>query len=101
MDGLSGCGAYVGVANSSYLKDSPLERALTGDVVLAYEMNGEPLTPEHGFPLRAIVPGYYGTNSVSWLSEISVQAERPKSLFTSGFTTRRWTESSERFGRCR
>lgn len=75
-------GTYAGVDNSSYLKDIPLHKALAGDVVIAYEMNGEPLTAEHGFPLRAIVPGYYGTNSVKWLSQISVQAERAPGLFT-------------------
>ena len=45
-------------------------------------MNGAPLTPEHGFPLRLIVPGYYGTNSVKWLAAISLHDERPQSLFT-------------------
>lgn len=75
-------GSYAGVANDSYLKDIPLDRALTGEVLLAYEMNGEPLTPDHGFPLRAVVPGYYGTNSVKWLSQITLAAERAQSLFT-------------------
>lgn len=75
-------GTYAGVENSSYLKDIPLAKALAGDVVIAHEMNGEPLTPEHGFPLRVVVPGYYGTNSVKWLSQISLAAERPDSLFT-------------------
>ncbi|MGH3281576.1 MAG: molybdopterin-dependent oxidoreductase, partial [Trebonia sp.] len=75
-------GIYADVENGSYLKDIPLEKALSDDVLVAYEMNGGPLPAEHGFPLRAIVPGYYGTNSVKWLSQISVQSERPQSLFT-------------------
>jgi sulfite oxidase len=50
-----------------------LEKALSPDVILAYEMNDEPLAPEHGFPLRVIVPGYIGARSVKWLGEISLQ----------------------------
>ena len=49
------------------LKDFPLERLAAGDVLLAYELNGAPLPAEHGFPVRLVVPGYYGTNSVKWL----------------------------------
>jgi DMSO/TMAO reductase YedYZ molybdopterin-dependent catalytic subunit len=42
------------------------------DALLAYAMNGEPLTPAHGFPLRLIVPGWYAVASVKWLTEIVV-----------------------------
>ncbi len=45
------------------------------DVLLAYAMNGEPLSPNHGFPLRAVVPGQVGARSVKWLANINVQAE--------------------------
>ncbi|WP_422922896.1 sulfite oxidase [Singulisphaera sp. PoT] len=54
-----------------FARSIPLVKALD-DVFLAYEMNGEVLTPEHGRPLRAIVPGWYGMASVKWLSRIVV-----------------------------
>jgi sulfite oxidase len=53
----------------------PLAKALSDHVLLAYEMNGEPLSPEHGFPMRAVVPGYAGVRSAKWLTEICVRAE--------------------------
>jgi len=55
----------------------PLARALAGGgappVLLAWEMNGEPLPPEHGYPLRVVVPGYIGARSVKWLGSVRVQ----------------------------
>lgn len=51
----------------------PIEKALSPEVLLAYEMNGEPLTPEHGAPLRIVAPGYYGARSVKWLGSITLQ----------------------------
>lgn len=53
----------------------PIDKALSSEVILAYEMNGETLSPAHGFPLRAIVPGYIGARSVKWLSDITLQTE--------------------------
>jgi sulfite oxidase len=53
----------------------PIERAVSDRVLLAYEMNGRPLAPEHGFPLRVLVGGYIGARSVKWLSEITLQTE--------------------------
>jgi sulfite oxidase len=54
----------------------PLAKALSAEVLLAVEMNGEALPPAHGFPLRALVPGYIGARSVKWLGGITVR-ERP------------------------
>ena len=50
-----------------------LPKALSPDVLLATGMNGVPLPPEHGFPLRLVVPGYAGVRSPKWLSRITVQ----------------------------
>ena len=52
----------------SYQRSLPLEEALRDDVLLAYELNGVPLPPQHGFPLRLLVPGWYGMTSVKWLA---------------------------------
>ncbi len=54
-----------------YARSVPLSKALEG-VLLALEMNGEPLAPSHGFPLRAIVPGWFGMAAVKWLQRIVV-----------------------------
>ena len=59
-----------------FARSIPLERALAGDVLLAWEMNGEPIPARHGAPLRVIVPGSYGVASVKWLHRISV-VEQP------------------------
>ena len=50
----------------------PLEKAVSPEVLLAHTMNGAPLAPEHGAPLRAVVPGYIGARSVKWLTRIRV-----------------------------
>jgi DMSO/TMAO reductase YedYZ molybdopterin-dependent catalytic subunit len=48
---------------------------LRDDVLLAYEMNGQPLPPQHGFPIRLLVPDWYGMCSVKWLRRITAIAE--------------------------
>ena len=69
-------GEFGGLRSESYLKDLLLERVAADDVILAYEMNGEPLTVEHGAPVRLFVPGYYGTNSVKWLRRMTIADRR-------------------------
>lgn len=58
-----------------------LEKAMHPEVLLAYEMNGAPLPPTHGAPLRVIVPGYIGARSVKWLAGISVQDQPSTNYF--------------------
>jgi DMSO/TMAO reductase YedYZ molybdopterin-dependent catalytic subunit len=56
----------------AFERSLPLADALRDDVLLAYAMNGDPLPPEHGAPLRVVVPGWYGMASVKWLARISL-----------------------------
>lgn len=59
-----------------YQRALAVDTALGGDVLLAYEMNGAPLPPQHGAPVRLIVPGWYGMAHVKWLRSITVLASR-------------------------
>ena len=61
-----------GGEEQSYARSLPLADALRGEVLLAHGLNGGPLPPQHGFPLRLVVPGWYGMTSVKWLSRITV-----------------------------
>ena len=51
------------------------------DVMLAYEQNGEKLTPDHGYPLRLIIPGYIGGRMIKWLTEITVTTKESDNHF--------------------
>lgn len=53
-----------------YARSLTLAEAMRPEVLLAYEMNGRPLEPQHGFPLRLLVPGWYGMAHVKWLRRI-------------------------------
>jgi DMSO/TMAO reductase YedYZ molybdopterin-dependent catalytic subunit len=55
-----------------YARSLPLNKALDTSVILAYQMNGESVTSAHGYPLRAVIPGWYGMASVKWLTQILV-----------------------------
>src|SRR5437016_1257534 len=57
-----------------FARSVPLAKA-SQNVLLAYEMNGNDLPPEHGFPLRAVVPGWYAVASVKWLQRIVVTSQ--------------------------
>ena len=60
--------------NPQYLRSIPLEDVAARGVLLAWAMNGEPLTPAHGFPLRVVVPGWTGQHWMKWLTSIEVAA---------------------------
>lgn len=55
-----------------YQRGLPLAEAMLDDVLVAYRMNGAPLPPQHGYPARLVVPGWYGMAHVKWLAAITV-----------------------------
>jgi sulfite oxidase len=68
-------------AVEGYGASIPIEKALDprGDVILAYEMNGAPIPVDHGFPLRAVVPGHVAARSVKWVNKISLTDDESQS----------------------
>jgi DMSO/TMAO reductase YedYZ molybdopterin-dependent catalytic subunit len=74
-------GEFSGVTVDPYVKDLPITR-VNEDVLIAYEVNGRALRAEHGFPARLAVPGFYGTNSVKWLTRITLTDKRAQGPFT-------------------
>jgi DMSO/TMAO reductase YedYZ molybdopterin-dependent catalytic subunit len=65
----------------NFARSLHINDALRDEVLLCYEMNGEPLTKEHGFPLRLIVPGWFGISWVKWLNRIEVLDRRYMSKY--------------------
>jgi sulfite oxidase len=70
---------FMGV--EAYGASIPIEKAVSkhGDVLLVYEMGGKPLPPDHGFPLRVLVPGHVAARSVKWLSKIILSEDESQS----------------------
>ncbi len=64
-----------GDVEQDYERALQLPDAMEQEVLLAYEVNGAPLPPQHGYPLRLVVPGWYGMTNVKWLSSIRVTAQ--------------------------
>jgi DMSO/TMAO reductase YedYZ molybdopterin-dependent catalytic subunit len=56
----------------NFVRSLPMDVALNSDTILAWEMNGKRLPAQHGFPLRLVVPGWYGMASVKWLQKITL-----------------------------
>jgi DMSO/TMAO reductase YedYZ molybdopterin-dependent catalytic subunit len=67
-----------------FARSLPLAKARAPEVLLAYQMNGVDLPPSHGFPLRAIVPGWYGVASIKWLKRLVI-TDRPFNGFFQSF----------------
>ena len=65
----------------NYTDTIPLEKAMDPTTLLAYEMNGVPLPDRHGYPLRVIVPGYFGEKHVKWLTRIEVTDKNAKGFY--------------------
>jgi DMSO/TMAO reductase YedYZ molybdopterin-dependent catalytic subunit len=65
-----------GGVEQTYQRALAIDDSRRDEVLLAYDMNGAPLPPQHGFPLRVVVPGWYGMTSVKWLARIDV-IDRP------------------------
>jgi DMSO/TMAO reductase YedYZ molybdopterin-dependent catalytic subunit len=70
----------------AFARSIPIEKAIDPDTLLAFQMDDAPLPPDHGYPVRAIVPGWYGMDSVKWLSRVEA-LEREDAGF---FMTRRY-----------
>lgn len=60
----------------SFARSLSVEDALHEDNLIVYEMNGMPLAPHHGYPVRMLIPGFYGVANVKWLTQIHVQDTR-------------------------
>lgn len=74
-------GEFGGRTSPDYLKDLPLADVVDRALV-AYACNDRRLPTERGGPLRLVVPGFFGTNSVKWLTELTLADHRPEHLFT-------------------
>jgi len=77
----------------SFARSLPIEKARRPEVLLAYQMNGADLSLEHGFPLRVVVPGWYGMASVKWLSRVTV-TDKPFDGYWQTFQYSHWDRAS-------
>ena len=68
-------GLDSGAPEGGFRRPWPIKKALDPDTILAYRMNGEALPKDHGFPVRALVPGWVGSSSIKWLGSIEVPSQ--------------------------
>ena len=64
-----------GEIEQAYERSLSIDESMREDVLLAFAMNGQALPPQHGAPLRLVVPGWYGMTSVKWLSRVTAVGE--------------------------
>ena len=89
--GLTSDAAYIIFhCAEGYTVGIPVQRALEPGALLAYMMNDQPLPPEHGFPLRAIIPGLYGMMNAKWITGI----EASNSAYLGYWQERGWTNDA-------
>lgn len=79
-----------------YQRSLSIQEATRDEVMIAYEMNGRPLEPQHGYPMRLLVPGWYGMTSVKWLKSIEAVARPFEGYQMIG--SYRYTQSAEDLG---
>jgi DMSO/TMAO reductase YedYZ molybdopterin-dependent catalytic subunit len=78
-----------------YVDTLTMNQALLGDVMVAYEMDGRPLTREHGAPVRVVMPKMYGYKGVKWLSQITLTSQpQPGFWEQRGYDTDAWVGHS-------
>ncbi|XP_078033227.1 sulfite oxidase [Augochlora pura] len=79
-------GSDVDPSGAPYGASIPISKAMNprADVILAYEMNGQPISRDHGFPIRVIVPGVVGARNVKWLDKIIISKEESHSQWQRG-----------------
>jgi DMSO/TMAO reductase YedYZ molybdopterin-dependent catalytic subunit len=87
-------GVDLGIEHA-YEKAISIEEALNGDVMLCWAQNDVALLPQHGFPLRVIIPSYYGSYSVKWLRAITVIKEKFKGVQQNVYTEKRTYNGSD------
>lgn len=83
----------VNASDLAFVRSLTLEHAIAtkSEILIAYEMNGEPLGPDHGAPFRLIVPQWFGVASVKWLKHIDVLTEPFVGEFETGHYMYEWT----------
>ena len=87
-------GPYYQYTDIQFIRSLPLSlpRIRTAEILIAYEMNGEPLSPDHGAPFRLIVPHWFGVASVKWLSRINVVTEPYEGEFQTSHYMYEWAD---------